>query len=446
ADKLLNVLKQHFYEVVQENGSMVKNRTSPATDTEECDSSQIFVNLSMVTKKRRKLNRHTKQESLEIKNFYEANPEHHPEKEDAESGTILKMNQDECGTKSIMTGNLAEKSATPDHEKDNIARQKTTKSDTPMNSLSGKKLYKGNLPKSVKRGISTTPNFKKLHEAQFKKMLSIDDYIERKNKMICNFSNSVNEAKMLAKKNNYLNTSQKETLNSNSKICSNGILFSPHPQRSRPAPACTPVNLRRSSRNSPGTSNKSILYRKSAFSSTGLSATKMNVRFTESTKDNEHKRSLIKTPSRKSPFLNDCSPGSQKNDKYVTRKNITGSITKCQAPRNSAVTPSKFVTHTAEPSSTKKSVFDLQASLSRPLNYQPHRGKLKPWGKSKENQSTCSHKRDLKQPLLQTRQVYDPVLSCNLPKAIAKTCTYPVTLFLYQATVQDLKHKLLYRE
>ncbi|XP_042307943.1 nucleolar and spindle-associated protein 1 isoform X2 [Sceloporus undulatus] len=416
AEKLLNVLKQHFREVVHENGSMVKKRTSSAVDTEESDNSQIlFADLSMVTKKRRKLNRHNVQESLEIENLYEANPELHPEKEileelkeseelqDAKSGTILKMNQDEYGTKRTMTGNLAETSATPGHEKENTARQKIIESKTPMNSLSGKNLYKDNLPKSGKRGISTTPNFKKIHEAQFKKMLSIDDYIEKKNKMICNFSNSANEAKMLAKKNNYLKTSHKETLNSNSKMCSNGIIFSPHPQRSRPTPACTPVNLRRSSRNSPDTTNKSILYRKSAFSSTGLSATKMNVRFTESTKDNEHKRSLTKTPSRKSPFLNDCSPGSQKNNKYVTRKNITGSTTKCQTPQNSAVTPSKFVTHNAEPNSTKP-VFDLQASLSRPLNYQPHRGKLKPWGTSKENQSVCSHKRDLKQPPLQTRE------------------------------------------
>ncbi|KAJ7983362.1 hypothetical protein DPEC_G00379780 [Dallia pectoralis] len=60
-----------------------------------------------------------------------------------------------------------------------------------------------------------------------------------------------------------------------------------------------------------------------------------------------------------------------------------------------------------------KANFDLKASLSKPLTYKPHKGKLKPFGVSKENtsdqsvvgqvQAVVSHQ-NYKQHQVQTRE------------------------------------------
>nr|XP_056708115.1 nucleolar and spindle-associated protein 1 [Euleptes europaea] len=419
ADKLLKALKQHFYEITQENGNTVNKRgSSSSTHTKEPDGSQIPLNETFITQRHRKKKRDDDdQGNPERKAVHEENPEFCSEKEissepkqseepqDSGSERTLKMNQPEHLTSSGITKNVA----TPSQCKEGISTKRgRLESKTLVDPPSGKKpRYTVSLAKSGRtRFASTTPNFKKMHEAQFKKMLSIDDYVERKTKMIKNFSNTVNEVKMLAKKSNYLKTSQKETPNSNSKTCSSfrEFLLSPHPHGNNCVTTRTPASLQRSPHCSNSNGNKNMLTRKSAFNSTTLSAVKMNVRFSEATKDNEHKRSLIKTPSRKSPFLNTCTPDSQKSHISVSRKDFEGSTTKCQLTGSSDSAVIKFEP-TAEPTSTKKPTFDLKASLSRPLGYQPHKGKLKPWGKEKENiQSASSHKRDYKQPILTTRE------------------------------------------
>ncbi|KAG8126164.1 hypothetical protein E2320_021300 [Naja naja] len=419
AAKLLNALKKHFCE---EHENMSIKKTFPSTNIEEQNGSQISINPSTITKrckKQKKDNvRLTTQENLDKEKMEmdsekevpillncEGSPEAGFEK-------ILKINQNDESQSSGTAGNL-EDFVTPCQRKErNSTRQKGVESKILLDSLSGKKTTNaGSKSKLGRKGIiSTTPDFKKLHEAQFKKMLSIDEYIERKNKMIRNFSNSVNEIKILTKKNKSPKTSQKENLNTNSKVRSSprGLLLSPPSQKNWLSATGTSIKLRRSIRNSPGTANKSILSQKSFFSSTSLSTTKMNVRFSESTKDNEEKRSLTKTPSRKSSFLENCTPDNQKSSECITSKDFTGEATKCQTTEtstNSAVTPFKFINQTVEPTSTKKPVFDLQASLSRPLTYQPHKGKLKPWGNPSENhQKLYSHKKYYKEPPLQTRE------------------------------------------
>ncbi|ELW48141.1 Nucleolar and spindle-associated protein 1 [Tupaia chinensis] len=183
-----------------------------------------------------------------------------------------------------------------------------------------------------------------------------------------------------------------------------GVVTPVHPRR--PSVACTPVSQRRSQGRSQGLTSQSTLCLKGSIRRSALSTTKMNVRFSAATKDNEHKRSLTKTPARKSPHV--IVSGSTPKGQAVLESHkfkATG--------RNSAaaLTPFKLTAEALQtPVSNKKPVFDLKASLSRPLNYEPHKGKLKPWGQSKENSLSehgnrvTFHKKTYKQPHLQTRE------------------------------------------
>ncbi|KAG6935636.1 nucleolar and spindle associated protein 1 [Chelydra serpentina] len=434
ADKLLKALKQHFHEPKQENGSKDFGRSaSSSTDTEELSSLEQVkpIPVSFVTKRRGKGRKVAtgKMASKEEINTNEEDMVLPVEKENYPERTEKEVPQDGDGKRRKRRQNkepVAKNKAPVNpamHPMQSLQREKMVsakrngvENDTlPAHPPAGKiPRYVDRLSKTGKIGVKPiTPNFKKLHEAHFEKMESIDAYIERKNKLIENFSNSINEVKMLAKKANHPKACEKGTPHSNSKKCSGGrlFLFSPHPQRGRFSTSCTPGNLRRSPRISVGTTNLSILSQKSSFNPSILSTTKMNVRFSEATKDNEHKRSLTKTPSRKSPFLEICTPDSQKSGKPTIR-NVTQHELTASKTNPNAITPFKFAAQTAEPTSTKKPTFDLKASLSRPLGYEPHRGRLKPWGDSKENtvltksmnSSVSSHTKDYKQPRLQTRE------------------------------------------
>nr|XP_037854347.1 LOW QUALITY PROTEIN: nucleolar and spindle-associated protein 1-like [Chlorocebus sabaeus] len=243
--------------------------------------------------------------------------------------------------------------------------------DSKVPSKKKKSVYTDELSKPGKNkrtAITTpTPNFKKLHEAHFKEMESIDQYIERKKKHF--------------EEHNSMNDLKQHPINK-------GGVRTPVPPRGRLSVASTPIGQRHSQGRSCGPANQSTLGLKGSLKRSAISAAKTGVRFSAATKDNEHKRSLTKTPARKSA--------------HVT---VSGGTPK-------VITPFKLTTEaTQTPVSNKKPVFDLKANLSHPLNYEPHKGRLKPWGQSKENNYLNQHvnrinfcKKTYKQPHLQTKE------------------------------------------
>nr|XP_028706596.1 nucleolar and spindle-associated protein 1 isoform X9 [Macaca mulatta] len=355
ADKLLKALKGHVkHEARKENENQDESQTSASS----CDETEIQISnqeqaerepTGHVTKTRRRRRtvrvdpdsqNHEKQENQDLRATANvpSPPDEHQGAENAVSSGKRGIN----GNKDSKVPSKRKKSVYTD-ESSKPGKNKRTAITTP------------------------TPNFKKLHEAHFKEMESIDQYIERKKKHF--------------EERNSMNDLKQHPINK-------GGVRTPVPPRGRLSVASTPIGQRHSQGRSCGPASQSTLGLKRSLKRSAISAAKTSVRFSAATKDNEHKRSLTKTPARKSA--------------HVT---VSGDTPK-------VITPFKLTTEaTQTPVSNKKPVFDLKASLSRPLNYEPHKGKLKPWGQSKENNYLNQHvnrinfyKKTYKQPHLQTKE------------------------------------------
>lgn len=207
----------------------------------------------------------------------------------------------------------------------------------------------------------------------------------------------------------------------------------------------------------------------SSFRSSGQCLWRPVCRFSEATRDNEFKGSLLKTPARMSLCLVSSTPQAGAGphagrpstfSAQKTPSTFTSSSRPCSRAERWVFMSSlpsfkgTFVFNgntSLTPGTQKKATFDLKASLARPLTYKPHAGKekaaeptrlwstpsspkhlfsgkLKPFAEVKENaaanKSLNSHQESYKQHKVQTRYVAAPPLGphCPPPAASPRVC------------------------
>ncbi|XP_071385185.1 nucleolar and spindle-associated protein 1 [Centroberyx affinis] len=268
--------------------------------------------------------------------------------------------------------------------------------------------HEGLLKKTKPLLKPNTPNFKKLHEAHFNKMESIDSYVQRKTKQMDTYRNSVKELKMLSEKTISNQTDGKIQPANRSRAS----MFSPAAGNKRPAGDKRRLTALSASKPPP---NKPAVKEDAPFRPSVLSTRRINVRFSQATQDNEQKRSLVKTPARMSPFVTSSTPQKQSNDGGKPNNIKTSTLSATKTPATFVFNGNTSVSNT--PGTNMKPSFDLKASLSRPLTYKPHKGKLKPFGETKENTGKTqegnagnkslishSHQKNYKQHQVQTRE------------------------------------------
>ncbi|XP_061651494.1 nucleolar and spindle-associated protein 1-like [Phyllopteryx taeniolatus] len=356
ADKLLKAVKKHFEQQKETEEDKVEEMEANVTAEVKADESKVVVCSSSVF-----VNTRRGKTNNEKKRACDPNAKLDDERrsEVVPLGHVLKQRRLSSPSKIEREGEhepLVESSSTSSRVQNDA---KDDAVNVPRVAKAAKiPRYKGH---QVKRAAlkPATPNFQKLHEAHFNKMESIDDYVQRKKKMNMEPVQELKAAK-----------------------ASGVSLFSPAPYRTKNPPA----------EGKPDSQNKMVKKQKDAvLQPFVLSTRRINVRFSEAS-------SLVKTPARMSLALAASTP---KQQTARERKSTASSVTKPSASfvftGNTSVTPG----------TQKKSAFDLKASLSRPLTYKPHTGKIKPFGGDNATSKSLvadSRQKNYKQHQVQTRE------------------------------------------
>ncbi|XP_071963021.1 nucleolar and spindle-associated protein 1-like [Antedon mediterranea] len=214
------------------------------------------------------------------------------------------------------------------------------------------------LASKKKATSSATKDWSKLHQKQFEKMESIDDYLARKRKRTEELSSSVKKAKTLTER-------------TKSVVCAMQAYQTP------PASASKKSIIAPPSFQSP-----------KVFVPKVVSTKNMSVKFDKTTKTTSvfvFKGKGAVTKSTFSSARKSTGASARKSAVARTRKSLLPSARKsvgtgdARKSMGSAMTPFALKgTGNMKPSpvSAKKSIFDLKASLAKPLSYKPYKGKL----------------------------------------------------------------------
>ncbi|XP_038075413.1 nucleolar and spindle-associated protein 1-like [Patiria miniata] len=253
-------------------------------------------------------------------------------------------------------------------------------------------------------------DWSRIHQAQFDKMESIDDYVARKRKRTETLSASVKRAKLTADETRVAVqslTSHRTPQGSAAKIA-------------KPVSRVRPSNLPFNSPKPSGIKRPGTKGRTSGPAPTSKAPAVKSVTF---------KVSRLKTPTRAAVLLaggaepkqkRKSTPGPRKSVSvidtsakkpvldFASRKSI-GESARDNRKSIGVATPFKFGQTATTPAAdtVSKPMFDLKASLNKPLSYKPHTGKLKPLEVSTRFQATSNIQKAkanvLKKPTLKTR-------------------------------------------